>query len=513
LAPPNTRRSTVLILEATREEEMDVQLMGLPDVVRPFLDRLPGRLFVGGEWVESEDNAQFDVENPADGSLLARVASAGDGDVDRAVDAAARAVRGPWRALSPAARGALIHDLADSVATHRAELETLEVLDVGKPRTNAVAELDHVISVLRFYAEAPTRLNGRLVASSPNRHAYIRKEPVGVCGLIVPWNFPLVLAIWKLGAALAAGATAILKPAEETPLSALRLAELADEVGIPPGVLNVLTGGGEVGAAIVRHPGVQMISFTGSTNVGRAIASAAAATNKRLTLELGGNSPNIIFADAELESAIPTSAFAAFANSGQICCSGTRLLAHHHVIDHVVGGIAELAGSLPIGPGLAPDTAIGPLVSRRQLERVCGYVDDGRNTGLELVAGGTVLDRPGYYLEPTVFTNVPNNARIAQEEIFGPVLTVTPFRTTEEAVALANDTRYGLAAGLWTQDLALAHRVAADLEAGTVWVNNYLEFDAALPFGGMKDSGYGRELGDAAVESYTQSKSVIMTLR
>jgi phenylacetaldehyde dehydrogenase len=492
---------------------MDAQLMEIPDVVRPFLDRLPGRLFVGGEWVESEDNAQFDVENPADGSLLARVACAGDRDVDRAVDAAARALRGPWRDLVPASRGALIHDLADSLATHRAEFETLEVLDVGKTLALATVELEHAISVLRFFAGAPTRLNGSLVASSPGRHAYIRREPVGVCGLIVPWNFPLVQAIWKVGAALAAGATAILKPAEETPLSALRLAELANDVGIPPGVLNVLTGDGSVGAAIVRHPGVQMISFTGSTEVGRSIAASAAATTKRVTLELGGNSPNIMFADADLESAIPTSVFAAFANSGQICCSATRLLAQRDIVDRVVDGIATLAGALPIGPGLAPETAVGPLVSRNQLERVRGYIDDGQNAGLELAAGGTVLDRPGYYLEPTVFTNVPNDARIAQEEIFGPVLTVTPFETPEEAVALANDTRYGLAAGLWTQDLSLAHRVAADLEAGTVWVNNYLDFDAALPFGGMKDSGYGRELGDAAVESYTQTKSVIMTLR
>jgi acyl-CoA reductase-like NAD-dependent aldehyde dehydrogenase len=496
-----------------RETTMDAHLMELPDVVRPFLDRMPGRLFVGGEWIESEDGAEFDVENPADGSLLARVASGSATDVDRAVSAATRALRGPWRELSPPARGALLYDLADLLATRRVEFETLEVLDVGKPLTTATVELDHAISVLRFFAGAPTRLTGSLVGSSTNRHAYIRMEPIGVCGLIVPWNFPLVLAIWKVGAALAAGATAILKPAEETPLSALRLAELAHEVGIPPGVLNVLTGDGEVGAAIVRHPGVRMISFTGSTNVGRSIASAAAATTKRLTLELGGNSPNIIFADAELESAIPTSMFAAFANSGQICCSGNRLLAHRDVIDHVVDGIAKLAGTLPIGPGLDPDTAVGPLVSRRHLERVYGYVDDGRSTGLELVAGGATLDRPGYYLEPTIFTNVPNDARIAQEEVFGPVLTVTPFSTPEEAVALANDTRYGLAAGLWTQNLTLAHRVAADLEAGTVWVNNYLDFDAALPFGGMKDSGYGRELGDAAIESYTQTKSVIMTLR
>jgi acyl-CoA reductase-like NAD-dependent aldehyde dehydrogenase len=487
--------------------------LGIPELVRGFLDGKAKRLFIGGEWAEAADGRTFETPNPATGETLAEVAFGGKEDVDRAVRAARKAFDdGSWTGLHPKDREAILRRLADLIAENVEELATLEVLDNGKPMRMARAEAAAAAEYVRYYAGWPTKITGDVLPSAPTHHKYVRREPVGVCGQIIPWNFPLIMVTWKVAPALACGNTVVLKPAEQTPVTALRFAELAAEAGVPPGVLNVITGDGTTGAAVVAHPGVDKIAFTGSTEVGKKVMAAAAGTVKRVSLELGGKSPNIVFADANLEKAVPASMMGVFANSGQICTAGTRLFLERRIHDEFVERLTAFAGKLKVGPGLEEGVQLGPVVSEEQQSRIRGYLETGPEEGATAALGGHVKEGPGYFIEPTIFTGVSNDMRIAREEIFGPVVSVIPFEDAESAVQLGNETEYGLAAGIWTQDISKAHRVAAALRAGIVWVNTYGEFDPMTPFGGFKSSGYGRELGEASLELYTQRKSVVIRL-
>ena len=479
--------------------------------VEAFLRR-EQKLLIGGAWAPAISGETFETLNPADGTVLSRVASASAADVDRAVQAA-QAAFPAWAALMPAQRERLLHRYADLIEQHREELAQLETLDNGKPFNIAYnVEVNVAIGQLRFYAGLPTKLKGETYpVSSPGYHVYSRREPLGVCAAITPWNYSIVMAIQKIGPALASGNTLILKPAEQTPLAAIRLAELALEAGIPAGVFNLITGfGHSAGAALTQHPGVAKVAFTGSTEVGQAIMRAAAGSLKRLSLELGGKSPLIIFEDADPEAAAEAALWAIFSNSGQNCVAGSRLFVQRSLYQDVLQRLARRSADLKVGAGLERDTQIGPLISSQQLERVLHYVEGSRGSA-ELVAGGErVAGRlaSGYFLQPTVFGQVSDDSPIASEEIFGPVLSVFAFDTEEEVLARANATRFGLAAGVWTNHLARAHRVAAQLRAGVVWVNTYDWFDPSVPFGGMGQSGIGRELGTQVLEMYTELKSV-----
>ena len=471
-------------------------------------------MLIGDGWVASEEGTSFATLDPATGREIARVAEAGPTDIDRAVTAARAALDGPWGRMRAAERGRLLSRLADLLEDNLEELAQLESLDNGKPLAFARgADLPLVIDHFRYYAGSPTRVEGRTIPpSAPDLLVYTRPEPVGVVGAIIAWNFPLLLCAWKLAPALAAGCTVVLKPAEETPLSALRLGELILEAGIPAGVVNICPGYGEVaGAALVRHPGIDMVSFTGSRAVGSEIARGAAGNVTRVSLELGGKNPNIVFADADLEAATAAAAQAIFFNSGQVCSAGSRLMVHRSVHDAVLERLADHARALRVGPGLAPETTLGPLVSAEQLRRVTGYLEAGVRDGADAVVGGgrpTGVDPAGFFVEPTVLTGVPDDASVCTDEIFGPVLVVQAFDDVDEAVARANDTQYGLAAAVWTRDVGLAHRTAARLAAGTVWINGFHGYDAAVPFGGFKRSGYGRDNGEEAIAKYLQTKSV-----
>jgi phenylacetaldehyde dehydrogenase len=495
---------------------------GALEIEKPVSEfvREPKRLLIAGKWVEAASGKTFPTLNPATAEILAEVAEGRAEDIDRAVNAARRAFEGPWHSMTPSQRGRLIWKLGDLIEKHLEEFAEIESLDNGKPVTVArAADVPLAADLLRYMAGWATKIEGNTIPLSvpytPGTRylAYTLREPIGVVGQIIPWNFPLLMAAWKLGPALAAGCTVVLKPAEQTPLSALRLGELICEAGFPDGVVNVVTGFGETaGAALAAHPDVDKVAFTGSTEVGKLIVKAAVGNLKKVSLELGGKSPNIVCADADLEAAVPGAASAIFFNHGQCCCAGSRLYVEKKVFDKVVGGVAEEAKKIRLGPGMDPSSEMGPLVSAEQLDRVTGYMESGFAQGAKAVVGGRKKQGKGYFVEPTVFVNVKQDMKVVQEEIFGPVVTALPFNDPAEIPPVANDTIYGLAAGIWTSDLSRAHTMAAHLRAGTVWVNCYNIFDAALPFGGYKESGWGREMGHDVLEMYTEVKAVCVKL-
>jgi acyl-CoA reductase-like NAD-dependent aldehyde dehydrogenase len=478
----------------------------------------PNQLFIGNQWADASSKKTFSTYNPSTGDVIAEVAAGDASDVDAAVSAARAAFEDPaWRNLDAADRGKLLWRIGDAIEARAAELVRIEVTDNGKPLREAQIDIREAIDSFRYYAGWTTKMQGDTLPVRGNVLNYTLREPLGVVGAIIPWNFPFLMAAWKIAPALACGNTVVLKPAEQTPLSALELATIARKAGLPAGVLNVVTGLGETaGAALVKHPGVDKIAFTGSTAVGKHIQREAAESLKKVSLELGGKSPNIIFEDADIEAAIRGAWSAIYYNTGQTCTAGSRLLVHESIRDQVIEQLVARAKKMTAGDPLDPKTRIGPVISQDQMDRVLGYVKKGSDEGARLVAGGNRMlyngEERGYWIEPTIFDDVKADACIAQEEIFGPVLATTTFKDEEEALALANGTIYGLAAGVWTSNVKRAHRVAARLQAGTVWVNTYHPLDAASPFGGYKQSGYGRELGSYALDLYTQIKSVWVDL-
>jgi phenylacetaldehyde dehydrogenase len=477
----------------------------------------PRKMLIGGQWVNAASGKTFATLDPATGDVLAHVAEGDKQDIDRAVNAARAAFdSGPWRKMTASQRGHIIWKVGDLIDQHLEEFAELESLDNGKPIGVArAADVPLTVDLFRYMAGWATKIEGNTIPISvpytpgARYHAYTLREPVGVVGQIIPWNFPLLMAAWKLGPALAAGCTIVLKPAEQTPLSALLLGELCMEAGLPEGVLNIVTGYGETaGAALAAHPDVDKVAFTGSTEVGKLIVQAAAGNLKKVSLELGGKSPNVVFKDADLDVAIAGAASAIFFNHGQCCCAGSRLYVEKDIFDQVVEGVSATARNIKLGRGMDPGTEMGPLVSEEQLDRVCGYLDSGVKEGATAVVGGRRSGERGYFVEPTVLINTNATMKVVKEEIFGPVVTAIPFKAAEEVLPLANDTVYGLAAAVWTRDISKAHAIASELRAGTVWINCYNIFDAALPFGGYKQSGWGREMGHDVLENYTEVKAV-----
>ncbi len=475
------------------------------------------KMLINGKWVDAASGKTFPTYDPATGEVLSEIAEGDREDINRAVEAARNAFEnGPWRKLTVSERGRLIWKLGDLLEQNLEEFAELESLDNGKPLAVArAADVPLAADLFRYMAGWATKIEGNTIPISvpytPGARylAYTLREPVGVVGQIIPWNFPLLMAAWKLGPALATCCTVVLKPAEQTPLTALRLGELIQEAGIPDGVVNIVPGYGETaGAALAAHPGVDKVAFTGSTEVGKLILQAAAGNLKKVSLELGGKSPNVVFADVDLDTAIKGASSAIFFNHGQCCCAGSRLFVEKKVFDKVVDGVAEHASKIRLGHGFDPSTDMGPLVSQEQMERVCGFLESGFSQGAKAVTGGDRHGDKGYFVKPTVLVNTNPKMKVVQEEIFGPVVTAIPFDDPSELVRQANDSEYGLAAGIWTNDVKKANRLAADLRAGTVWINCYNIFDAALPFGGYKQSGWGREMGHEVLEQYTEVKAV-----
>lgn len=481
----------------------------------PYANGSHKKLLIAGNWVEAVSGKRFETRNPATGALLATVAEGDAADIDRAVVAARLAFDGAWRHFKPFQRQEILLRLADLVDKHFDELCTLDTLDMGQPLSRTKTHRHRAVGMLRYYAGLATAIHGETVQNSlPGDYvSYTLREPVGVVGAIIPWNGPLGASIWKLGPVLATGCTIVLKPAEQAPLTSLRLGELALEAGVPPGVVNIVPGyGNTAGAALAAHPDVDKIAFTGSPETGRAVVRASAGNLKRLSLELGGKSPDIVFADANMEQAVAGAAMAVFGNSGQICSAGTRLYVERSIYQEFVQRVADFGRNLRVGNGMDPDTQIGPLVSAQQLDRVTGYLDLGQREGAIALAGGARLTEgalsKGFFVAPTVFSNVHDAMRIAKEEIFGPVISAIPFDDMDDLTKRANDSVFGLGSGIWSQDVNKVHRLVQGLRAGSVWVNCYQALDPAMPFGGYKQSGYGREGGVHHMDEYLQTKSV-----